>query len=144
MSYVQELAPIAIHLVADKDRFTFLPSLFGYRFMVRGEELVYQWLDALTEDYTGGYWHFYALTNGGFYMAPSTRKRMRLEVGGNGFSGEMSSDAAGLVATLFALGQLAAESQSDRCVDALIDRYYLLRDFSAIHPERRAILQAID
>lgn len=48
----------------------------------------------LSEDYNGGFWNFYTLTNGGFYMAPAGDKRMRLEVDGNGFSGEMSADAA--------------------------------------------------
>jgi hypothetical protein len=114
MSYVQELAPIAVHLVADKDRFTFLPSLFGHRFMVRGEELVYRWLDALTEDYTGGYWNFYALTNGGFYMAPAAPKRMRLAVGGNGFSGEMSGDAAGVELLYSPWGKLRPRAKGVR------------------------------
>jgi hypothetical protein len=36
-------------------------------------------------------------------MAPKPDKRLRVEVDGNGFSGEMSADAAGIVATLFAL-----------------------------------------
>ena len=64
--------------------------------MMRGEALVFGWLDALSEDYNGGFWNFYTLTNGGFYMAPAGDKRMRLEVDGNGFSGEMSADAAGI------------------------------------------------
>jgi hypothetical protein len=144
MTQAQELIPLTAHLVADGDRLSFLPSFFGPRLMMRGESLVFGWLDTLSEDYNGGFWHFYALTNGGFYMAPATDKRMRLEVNGNGFNGEMSSNAAGIVATLFALGQLAAEVQGCDSGDVLIDRYYFLRDFATTHAEAGLILAAID
>jgi hypothetical protein len=45
------------------------------------------------------------LSDGGFYMAPDLADRLE-EVDGNGFRGELSADAAGIVATPFALGQL--------------------------------------
>jgi hypothetical protein len=99
----QQQQPVTASLVADNHRLTFLPSYFGPRLMMRGEALVYAWLRRLSEDYDGGYWNYYTLTNGGFYMAPKPDKRLRVEVDGNGFSGEMSADAAGIVATLFAL-----------------------------------------
>lgn len=145
MIQAQELAPLAANLVAESDRLSFLPAFFGPRLMLRGEALVYGWLDTLSEDYNGGFWNYYTLTNGGFYMAPATDKRLRLEVDGNGFDGEMSADAAGIVATLFALGQLAAELQGSDVGDTLIDRYHFLRDFAAnAHAEAGLILAAID
>ncbi|MGU9944976.1 antirestriction protein, partial [Bordetella avium] len=122
----QELIPVTAALVDDEHRLDFLPTYFGPRLMMRGEALVYGWMRRLAESYNGGFWNYYTLTNGGFYMAP-VLGRLRLEVDGNGYSGEMSADAAGIVATLFALGQLAAETQgTDEC-DALIDRYHWLR-----------------
>ena len=42
--------------------------------------------------------------------SPDLADRLEIEVDGNGFRGELSADAAGIVATLFALGQLAAEA----------------------------------
>jgi len=144
MIQAQELAPLAANLVAEGDRLDFLPAFFGPRLMMRGEALVFGWLDALSEDYNGGFWNFYTLTNGGFYMAPAGDKRMRLEVDGNGFSGEMSADAAGIVATLFALGQLAAEAEGTDAGDVLIDRYHFLRDFAKTHAEAGVIFAAID
>lgn len=145
MIQAQELAPVAANLVAEGDRLSFLPAFFGPRLMLRGEALVYGWLDTLSEDYNGGFWNYYTLTNGGFYMAPATDKRLRLEVDGNGFDREMSADAAGIVATLFALGQLAAELQGSDVGDTLIDRYHFLRDFAAkAHAEAGLILAAID
>lgn len=140
MIEAQELAPVAASLVAEGDRLSFLPTFFGERVMLRGESLVYGWMRHLSEDYNGGFWHFYTLSNGGFYMAPATDKRMRLDVEGNGFSGEVSADAAGVVATMFALCQLAAETQDDR----IIDLYFLLRAFMKDHPERDLMFRAID
>ncbi len=38
--------------------------------MLRGEISVYNWLDRLSQEYSGGYWHYYEIPNG-FYMAPA-------------------------------------------------------------------------
>ena len=143
-SKTQELTPVVANLVADGDRLSFLPTVFGPRLMIRGEALVFGWLDRLSEDYNGGYWHFYTLTNGGFYLAPSSDTSMRISVEGNGFDGEMSADAAGIVATFFALSQLTGEVQGTEAGDTLIDRYFFLRDFAAEHVEARLIFRAID
>lgn len=144
MTQSQELAPAVANLVDESDRLSFLPTFFGKHLMIRGEALVFGWLDRLSDDYNGGYWHFYTLTNGGFYLALSSNKPMRISVEGNGFDGEMSADAAGIVATLFALGQLAGEVQGTNIDDVLIDRYYFLRDFALDHAEARLIFKAID
>lgn len=140
----QELAPVVANLVAEGDRLSFLPTFFGQHLMMRGEALVFGWLDRLSEDYNGGYWHFYTLTNGGFYLALASDKPMRISVEGNGFDGEMSADAAGIVATFFALSQLTGEVQGTKAGDTLIDRYFFLRDFAAEHVEARLIFRAID
>ena len=108
--------------------------------MMRAEGLVYGYMSKLSIDYSGGYWHYYTLDNGGFYMAPGTNEPFRLCWNGNGYEGIMTADAAGIVSTLFAINQLAAESPSD----AIADLYYQVRDFAAKHPEARAILAAID
>ena len=78
------------------------------------------------------------------YLAPELTGRLCLEVDGNGYSGELSADAAGIVATLFTLGQLAADNQGTDVADVLIDRYHFLRDFARDHPEAAEIFRAID
>ena len=65
---------------------------------------------------------------------------MRIAVDGNGFSGSMSADAAGIVATLFALCDLAAQVRDD----AVIDLFHGLRDFAEEHAEMALIFAAID
>lgn len=144
MNDIQANQPITVSLVHASHRLTFLPSSFGPRLMMRGEALVYAWLQRLCKRYSGGYWHFYTLSNGGFYMAPALSQRLHLEVDGNGFSGEMTADAGGIVATLFALGQLAAEMENTEAADVLIDRYHFLRSFADGHAEASVIFRAID
>lgn len=131
---------ITAALVSDEQRLFILPRFFGYSQMLRAEALVYGYMSKLSVDYTGGYWHFYELSNGGFYMAPEIDKAMHIEWHGNEFSGLMTADAAGLVATMFAVSHLAAEVQSDE----LADLYHQLRDFACSHPEAKRIIAAID
>lgn len=137
------LAPVTASLVAESDRLSFLPEVIGPHFM-RFEALVYRWLSNLSQDYNGGFWNYYRLSNGGFYMAPDKDAALRLVVDGNAFDGELSSDAAGIVATLFALGQIAEEIQGTAEADAVIDHYYCLREFASEHAESGLIFHAID
>ena len=65
-------------------------------------------------------------------------------MGVTGKDAEARADAAGIVATLFALGQLAAEAEGTDAGDVLIDRYHFLRDFAKTHAEAGAIFAAID
>lgn len=130
-------APITAVLVPEALRLGVLPRFFG-RSMTLAECRVYDWMAALCSTYRGGYWHYYELSNGGFYMAPECSERMRLAVQGNGFDGAMSADAAGVVACLFAFCQLAGKE------DRFIDLYHQLRDFVGDHPESRSIFRAID
>ena len=139
-----QTAAVAACLVAEKDRLRFLPHYFGSRFFMRGEALVYAWLRDLCPSYDGGFWQYHELTNGGFYMAPDLGCKLSFKVDGNGFSGDMSADAAGVVVTLFALSQLAAEVAGTDAADALIDRFYFLREFAHGHAEAGAIFAAID
>lgn len=126
--------------VAEADRLDFLPRYFTPRWMLRGESLVYSWMRRLSSDYQGGYWEFYELSNGGFYLALTGQEALRLSVEGNGFDGVVSADAAGIIATLFALNHLACETRSE----GIIDLYDALRDFALEHSERASILHAID
>lgn len=91
-------------------------------------------------DYRGGYWEFFTLSNGGFYMAPAAERAFVLTCEGNGVRGEVSADAAGIVATLMTLNCLAWTTQDPYFTDS----FYWLRDFALEHAEAGAILRAID
>ena len=93
----------------------------------------------LCGDYDGGFWEFYELSNGGFYIAPENGGKMRLVWSGNYFDGEMSPDAAGIVATLYALNVFAEQAGP-----YFSDKYIQLYEFMRLHPEAEVILAAID
>ncbi|WP_175666651.1 antirestriction protein [Burkholderia ambifaria] len=135
---------IAASVVSEDKRLDFLPAFFGPSLMLYGEALVYKWMGRLSpHHYSGGLWQFHTLSNGGYYMAPTRPERLHLSVTGNGFDGFMSADAAGVVATLFALGQLAA-TECEPARDRFVELYHALRDFVGDHAEAAFIFRAID
>ncbi len=131
---------ISVTLLADQQRLNFLPRHFG-RQMMAVEQNLYTRLSELSSDYTGGYWNFYDLSNGGCYLAPTAPERMRIVVQGNDFEGTMSADAAGITATLFTLSELSFRFQR---AEVLGTRFHQLRDFAADHAEAGLIFRAID
>jgi hypothetical protein len=116
-----------------------LPRHFG-RHMLIVENRIYELLREFSTDYTGGYWHFYELSNGGFYMAPEL-ETARLVIASNRFEDQMSGDAAGITVCLFAFSHLSFEHRE---VEAFARHFHRLRDFAVEHGERQKIFGAID
>lgn len=134
--------------VGDDERMDFLPGAFGTRLFMRGEMAVYGWMGRLCAAYRGGFWDFFTLSNGGFYMAPQVADGRALPIvlggEGNGYAGEMSADAAGIVVTLMTLSHLAFESLSDDDQERVVLAFHRLREYAQTHAESRKILAAID
>jgi hypothetical protein len=61
---------VTAELVRPGSRLYALPRHFGAEFMLAVEREIVLALKELAADYCGGHWHFYELSNGGFYMAP--------------------------------------------------------------------------
>ncbi len=125
--------------VGNDERMQLLPRHFG-RDMLTVEYAVYAFMRKLNSEYRGGYWTFFELSNGGFYMAPEGEATFNISVDGNGFDGSMSADAAGITACLFALSHLSFQVRND----SIANHYHQLRDFALEHAEAGAILAAID
>jgi hypothetical protein len=140
MLLLKDLNPVTATLFAAEERLEFLPSLFGYKLMMRGEALIFDWMRSLSKSYDGGFWNYFKLSNGGFFMAPASTNFYSVSCPGNQFEGVMSANAVGIVSTLFALGQLAAESESG----SIVDHYFLVLEYVEYHPERSLIFKAID
>lgn len=117
-----------------------LPALFGGGVLRFIEPFTLYWMQSLASDFNGSSWSYYSLSNGGFYMAPEKSGEYRVSVHGNYFNDRLSADAAGIVATMFALGELAAMTEHDH----IIELYHSLRYFACEHDESRLILAAID
>lgn len=132
---------ITRQLVADEQRVTHTAALFGLGFPLKLEPFVYFMADTMCEDYDGGFWHFYALSNGGFYMAPHTDADFKVSCE-NGFKGDLSADAFGIVCCLYAYSHLSFGEGEFAQICA--EHYHLLREFMYQHPEVSAILRAID
>ena len=132
---------ITRQIVADDQRINITADLFGVYFPLRLEPFVYAMTSKLSDDHSGGYWRFYVLGNGGFYMAPDGDGRFQV-VSENGFECFMSADALGMTACLYAYSHLSFGD--DEFSDTCARQYHLLRDFMLEHPEARSILGAID
>ncbi|BCF95394.1 antirestriction protein [Paraburkholderia largidicola] len=141
MNTQTETVSITPALVAEGSRVTTMASFFG-RYAVMFESYVYGSMKRLAGEnqYTGGYWNFYRLSNSGFYMAPSHDQAFHLSNAENYFEGSVTPDAAGIIASLFALGQLCNRTG----IEEHIELYYALREYAHQHPERRLIFKAID
>ena len=98
--------------VAIRSRMRVMPKYLPGLYM-QFENQLYNAMEKLTDAYEGGYWEMYELANGAFYMAPTCAKKYQISVAGNYFEGEMTADAAGIVATLMAVNALAWSSRKD-------------------------------
>lgn len=130
---------ITSSVVPEELRLNVLPRYLGRHYLT-GESYVYDWAARLNRSYQGGLWHFFTLSNGGFYMAPADASRVHVHWHLNGYSDMMGADAFGITVTLFALCHLAEKTLDD----TIIERYHLLREFAVQHVESANILRAID
>jgi hypothetical protein len=135
------LANIHSERLDDTLRVTYTANLFGVHFPFKLEPTIYGMADRLAPSYSGGYWHFYGLSNGGFYMAPATDTVFAVSCE-NGFDGKLSADALGITACLYAYSPLSFSE--GEFAQTCARHYYLLRDFMMEHSEARAILRATD
>ena len=123
------------------ERVSHTAALFGMQFPLRLEPTIYGMADMLALDYNGGFWDFYTLSNGGFYMAPSSEMYTVFAI--NGYEGAMSADALGIAACLYAFSNLAFTGDN-AFTQTCAEQFHLLRAFAMDHPEVRQILAAID
>lgn len=109
---------ITARQVPESQRLDVADRHFGIRFPLQFEPMVYRFAEQLAESYTGGYWQFYSLSNGGFYMAPDLDESFGV-LADNGFTEDN-------------FGQRCAKN------------YGRLLDFALKHPEANVIRAAID
>jgi len=138
---ISEPAPQTATIVPHERRLEFLPALFGRSLLLIGENAVYSFMERLSPlDYGGGFWAFYEHEGNPLFLAPRSKSRFRIIGEITGFQGEVSADAAGIIATLFAFSHLSFQYQSEH----LSQGYRRLYAYSADHPEAAEIFQAID
>lgn len=132
---------ITATLVPETQRLDTADQHFGIRYPLVVEPMVYRFAEQLAESYTGGYWHFYRLSNDGFYMAPNLDETFKI-VAENGYEGSLSADAFGITACLYAYCNLSFNDGSfgENCTL----HYHWLFDYAMQHPEANVIRAVID
>jgi hypothetical protein len=128
-------------LVADDQRTILTADLFGVYFPLQLEPFIYAMTSKLSDDYSGGYWNFYTLSNGGFCMTPDTSGQFQV-VSENGYEGFMSADALGITACMYAYSHLSFGE--NRFSEICAQQYHWLREYMMDHPDAQGILGAID
>lgn len=128
-------------LVPEVDRMDAVDKLFGIKYVLKLEPTIFRFAEQLAENYDYGYWQFYTLRNGGFYMALRSDTIYNVKCK-NGFDGQMTADALGIVACLYAFSNLSFGA--DAFAQSCADHYHWLREFAMDHIEVRSILRAID
>lgn len=127
--------------VAGADRASTLSKHLGM-LAVRGAAQFSYFLQHFTHGKQGADWELLELSNGAFYLRPTANaETVKLDVPISGFHGEVSLDAAGIVATLHMLNWLANVAADN---DSVIDQYFALRKYALSLPEEPKIRAAID
>ncbi len=132
---------ITRRLVPESERMAFVDKLFGIKYVLKLEPTVFRFAEQLAENYDYGYWQFYTLSNGGFYMALRSDTIYNVSCQ-NGFDGQMTADALGIVACLYSFSNLSFGDGA--FAEACAEDYHLLREYMFGHPEVRNILKSID
>lgn len=132
---------ITRQLVAEDQRTHVTADLFGVYFPLQLEPFIFSMASRLSEDYGGGYWNFYTLNSGGFYMAPDSDRQFQV-ISQNSWEGLMSADAFGITVCLYAYSNLSFGSGNFSVTCA--EQYHLLREYMMDHDEARTILAATD
>ncbi len=122
-----------------KGRTAILPKYFDNQF-IRFEMAIYSLAEHFIKEYRGGFWEFYSLSNGGFYMAFNSDKPVTFDNPDNYFCKEMDADTASIVVNLYVNSLLSFDYP-----DAPFgERYHQLRDYALELPEAGIIALAID
>jgi hypothetical protein len=141
-NFIEDPTPVTRHLVPEDQRLSVTAALFGAHFPLAIEPVVYGITERMAEDYHGGYWQFYTLDNGGFYMAPDGDQVFTVSCD-NYFTGELSADALAIASCLYSYSHCSFSR--DEGFGRLCARHYrLLRAYMYDHPEVAAILGAVD
>jgi len=136
---------ITSQLVPEASRMDTVDRLFGLRYVLQLEPAVFRFAESLADNYDYGYWLFYTLSNGGFYLAPRSDTIYNIS-STNGFDGQMAADALGITACLYSYSHLSfGDGQGEGDFSELCaNHYHWLREYAMGHREVRSIFQAID
>jgi len=139
----EDTSVVTRRLIPEEQRLDATADRFGVWFPLTIEVAVYQITEHITQgEYTGGWWWLYDISNRGFYMAPDLDKSFQVSCDNN-WQGELSADALGITACLYAFSRLSY-AENIELGKLCAEHYYLLREYMFDHPEVAAIVAATD
>lgn len=105
------------------------------------EVVIFTIMGQFCDEYTGGYWEYCTLPNGGAFIYPDLApEKLSLFNMHNGNEASLSPEAAGVAICLMLYSQWSFRTKSE----ILVERFYQLRDYAIKHPESSAIFHLID
>jgi len=110
------------------------------------ETKVFELLRAWCDDYDGGTWTYYELSNGAWYLSPNDTEPYCVRDAYRCLH-TMSPDGAGLTASLYLLNHLAwyFHEKGDKTKrDAVTEHYHALRMYTYGHVDAVAIWRVLD
>ncbi|MDN4697400.1 antirestriction protein [Vibrio parahaemolyticus] len=96
---------ITASIVPTQERPNFYPSMTSNYLTV--EQAVYHFSDQFLPDYSGGYWEFVTLSNGGKFAYPEMGEPVAVNNDYNCASASLSKEAAGICIWIIMLGNCA-------------------------------------
>ncbi len=128
-------------IVPEDQRLEITETLFGLDFPLTLEPTIFSMTERLCPEYSGGYWQFITLDNGGFYMVPDIGSPVAVH-SPNGWDGMMSAEGLGVTACLYAYSHISfsAGPFAQTCAQ----HFHWVKDAACGHADVRAILSAID
>jgi len=136
---MQAIEQVRAYPVPELARQGFLAASFGLTHAAKVRTLLSQWMTRLSERGERPQWRFFLLSNGGFYVAPIQMTPLASLYRGRTFGGRLTSDAAGIIATLLTLMELTRES----CEHELVVAFDRLLEFAHNHDDWESINCAI-
>lgn len=122
-----------------KDRPNILMNYFGSLFLTV-ELTTFSLADYFIDEYHGGSWSFFSLSNGGFYMAFKHEGNVTFNNQNNLFCESIDPEIASIIINLYAISAVVSESRDKN----LQKRYQQLYQYAMELPEAKLIYRALD
>lgn len=128
--------------VPERQRSNAMPKHIG-RYYMNVEQAIFMKLDEYSKSYSGGYFEFMELSNGGFYLSLSDDEEFHIVNPNNYYEGTLSADAYSLAACLMVYSDFSLMLEGER-QEHFSTLFHKTREYALTHPEASAIFAFID
>ena len=138
---LRDLRIVAVAVDDESERMKCLSNIAGPSIIqaVRLEHAFFNAMHLYDNTYGGGWWDFFKLSNGGFYVALKDDRQFHM-VSPNGFECDVDANTAGIIVSAFAYSNLSFGPNGE----AFGEEYHKLCEFIFQHPEAGTIRAALD